>query len=83
MKNNKSKLKEKEIYNPKEMNLNDSDENIDEYEEYSNSKVDQTSNSNNRKKEQVENYDDIRKTSGELQKRDEMTLVMDSNCLSH
>ena len=50
MKDNKSKLKEKEIYNPKEMNLNDSDENIDEYEEYSNSKVDQTSNSNKRKK---------------------------------
>jgi len=38
LKENKSKLKEKDALNQKD--LNESDENIDEYEEYSNSKAD-------------------------------------------
>ena len=40
LKENKPQIKEKESPNQKEVNVNDSDENIDEYEEYSNSKLD-------------------------------------------
>jgi hypothetical protein len=40
LKDSKPQIKEKESPYQKEVNVNDSDENIDEYEEYSNSKVD-------------------------------------------